>query len=217
MICNENYFEKIDTEDKAYWLGFLYADGCVTQNHDSVILCLSANDLDHLKMFRRCIETDYKIGYGNNDKYVRLAIYKKKLAEDLVHKGCIPAKSLILKFPTEEQIPKELIRHFIRGYFDGDGCIYSKFKKNRNCVYLDTEVNFLGTQEFLQCMLKYLPVDGKITERGKDNIFALRIYNKNTILQLMDFMYKDSNFYLHRKYVKFIDLKEYMTNKSKVA
>lgn len=53
----------------------------------------------------------------------RLACYSKKSYTDLINKGCGINKSLILKFPDETQVPQNLISHFIRGYFDGDGCV----------------------------------------------------------------------------------------------
>lgn len=217
MVCDESYFEHINTEQKAYWLGFLYADGCVTiQKSSSLILCLAISDFEHVKLFQQCLKTDYNISFGKNNKYARLAIYKKKLVSDLIDKGCVLAKSLILKFPNEKQVPSYIIRHFIRGYFDGDGCIYThlRHKKNSECVFMNTEVNFLGTQDFLHTMATFLPVKATIEKREKDNIFALRIYDKQSILELMRFMYDNSSIYLERKYRKFEDVKNYVNNKT---
>lgn len=215
MQCTEDYFENINTEEKAYWLGFLYADGCVTQNHDSVILCLSIKDTCHVELFKKCLSANYNISFGKDNRYARIVLYKNKIAEDLIDKGCVPSKSLILKFPTEKQVPNKLMHHFIRGYFDGDGCIYATMrkKKNSSCIFLSTEVNFLGTNDFLKRLSYYLPVTSKLERREKDNISAIRIYDKMSILKLMNYMYQDSSIYLYRKYIKFLKVEEYVNNK----
>ena len=63
---NKDYFNKIDTADKAYWLGFLYADGCVTQNKDHTIIDLSIVDYAHLLLFRDCVESNNNIRFKNH-------------------------------------------------------------------------------------------------------------------------------------------------------
>lgn len=145
---DENYFSKINSPNKAYWLGFLYADGCVLKTQKSYILELSlkSEDRTHLEKFKMCLKSNVPIKDRIiKEKYhaCRIAICNKKICEDLIKLGCVPKKSLILKFPTEEQVPKDLIPHFIRGYFDGDGCVYndSDLKK--------MSVSFVGTEDFL--------------------------------------------------------------------
>lgn len=78
----------------------------------------------------------------NEEKAYRIAIYSKELAMDLIKLGCFQNKSLILKFPTEQQVPKHLIHHFMRGYFDGDGCVTSGQGQLRFSV--------IGTKLFLE-------------------------------------------------------------------
>ena len=206
MECNINYFENIDTEEKAYWLGFLYADGCVSQDYKYLYVCLSSKDLKHLELFNKCIDSNYKIKYRDNNRYISLVISKKKFVEHLIDKGCIPTKSLILKFPTEDQVPKELIRHFIRGYFDGDGCISTILRKlkNKPNLIMDCEINFLGTFDMLSGICENIPVKNiKIFEFGK--IFKFRVRNKKDIIEIMEYLYKDSNIYLERKHEKYIN------------
>ena len=215
MNCNDNYFELINTEDKAYWLGFLYADGCVTQDHKTVILVLSIKDIKHVEKFKETTSSEYKIGGNKENTYARTCIYSAKMAEYLIAKGCVPAKTFILKFPTYKIIPQNLIRHFIRGYFDGDGCIFANYrhKKNSTCVYLSTELNILGTEDMINGIAVNIGVNSKIEYRKKDHIYALRIYNKTDILAMMDYMYNDASVFLDRKYQKFLEIKEYVNNK----
>src|SRR5699024_9205607 len=126
---NHNFFDEIDTEEKAYWLGFLYADGCVREDRGCFRLGLQARDVRHLEKFRESLDSNHtiketnkvtneKIYYGNY-----IFIHSKKLVKNLVEKGCFENKSLTLKFPSYDIVPKHLIYHFIRGYFDGDGSV----------------------------------------------------------------------------------------------
>lgn len=211
---NEDYFESIDSEDKAYWLGFLYADGCVTKDLKSIIISLSSIDYNHLIMLNECMDSDYKIKYKDNNS-VWLRIVRTKIAKDLVDKGCVPAKSLVLQFPNEDKLPKELQRHFIRGYFDGDGCISTILRKpkNRPNPIMMCEVNFLGTKHMLENIARMIPLDNiKIFKFGK--IYKFRIQNKKDIIKLMDYLYKDSHFYLQRKFDKYNNnIKNYITKR----
>lgn len=118
---NRYIFDKIDTEEKAYWLGFLYADGSVGSKEDKIELSLAACDYNHIQKFKDFIGLDNKISYRKKQNAYRYSFRDKTFKEVLIKQGCVPKKSLILTFPTIDQVPVELIRHFIRGYFDGDG------------------------------------------------------------------------------------------------
>ena len=105
---NHNYFKTIDTEEKAYILGFLYADG---YNSDKqVVISQLEQDVDILEKINKALDADNQI--------------KRKLdmCTDLTNLGCFRNKSLACTFPTF--LDKSLVRHFIRGYFDGDGCVW---------------------------------------------------------------------------------------------
>ena len=210
--CNVDYFKNIDTEDKAYWLGFIYADGCVTKDHKKLIINLSPVDIYHLKLFNDCINSDYHISYQDNNRYVSLSISNKQFVENLIDKGCVPRKSLILQFPDEWQVPKHLLRHFIRGYFDGDGCLHTSMNKRKNKprAYLECEVNFLGTYDMLNGIIANIPLNNiEIKEFGK--IYKFRVHSRQNIVTLLDYLYEDSYFYLQRKYQTYIyDVKQHI-------
>lgn len=195
---DETIFETIDTEEKAYWLGFLYADGYV--NDKQVELALKAEDLEHIKKFKNFMKSEHKISYKENANAYRITICSSKIASDLRALGCVQAKSLILTFPTEQQVPKHLIHHFMRGYFDGDGCISYGQGQYRLSV--------LGTSDFLDEYENYILNTLNRTNRNKrkPNGSALSIQYAGTeqVYKIYNFLYKDATIYLKRKYNKFL-------------
>lgn len=198
-IC-ESVFKKIDTEEKAYWLGFLYADGCINIGGSKIELFLKEDDVEHLKEYRKFLgleekplfkkEKDGKIGY-------RFEFSSYVVKNQLIKLGCLPQKTHILKFPTEEQVPRNLIHHFIRGYMDGDGCIYVSNNK--------ISLEILGTYDFLEGYKNWVNL-------GNSKIYSFkhseikRACNSNTqALDILSRIYNNANIYLKRKYEKYIN------------
>lgn len=206
---NENYFERIDSEDKAYFLGFLYADGYNNQKEGRVTLSLADQDLNVLEKFNECLNSNKPIynkqrtnGKGMN--IVELSFNSRKFSDDLAKLGCVQAKTFKLKFPTSDQVPEHLHRHFIRGYFDGDG--YISKKQNR--------FEIVGTLEFCEELIEIFYQNLKINpskirirhpERNH-NIRILIYYGLNNIYTTYPFLYNDANIYLERKKDKFSKL-----------
>lgn len=204
-----NYFEVIDTEEKAYWLGFIYADGCISNDSkQQLIIELCKQDKIVLEKFISCINGNNQI-YENKHSY-RLAICQKDFTNNLLDKGVFPKKSLLLKFPNTDIIQKQLIRHFIRGYFDGDGSISCNkyYNKGKNRYYYISEFNILGTISFIESILKFLPSSKyKIKHETKQtNVYKYRVYNRVDIVKIFHYLYDDSNIYLERKRDKFMDI-----------
>ena len=195
-------FKKIDTEEKAYWLGFLYADGYVNIEK-GIELTLAEYDYDHLVKFRKFMgDESIDISYKNSANAYRVCIHSKEIASDLVNLGCMQAKSLILQFPSEEQVPNHLINHFMRGYFDGDGCVY----------YSHGQLAFsiLGTSEFLDAYESYV-LESMNRDNPTKRLHDKRLINNTESIQYtgnvqckkwFDFLYKDATVYLQRKYNK---------------
>lgn len=135
---NSLFFNEIDTEEKAYWLGFLTADGYVQDLKDSIELCLAEIDKEHIEKFKRDIESSHKIGKKTvklNDKLFnayRISIKDKQMANDLRKYGFTSNKSYDAYIPID-QINNKFINHYIRGFFDGDGSIYLG-TKNKNLL-----------------------------------------------------------------------------------
>ena len=204
---NNIFFKIINNEENAYFLGFLYADGCVQikNNAYSVSLKLKSNDQIIIEKFRDIMSpsSPIKISYG---KYSYFRINQKEICEQLISHGCIPNKSLILEFPTT--VPNELIKHFLRGYSDGDGTIYkNKFKNKKN---INTIWKIISTNNFCQQTAKIIkeqlnvncslslssPKSNKITT-------TLSVGGNLQVRKVLDWLYQDATIYLPRKYDKY--------------
>lgn len=127
---NESFFEKIDSEEKAYFLGLMYSDGYIfsSKHTKGLGIQLQEPDKELLIKFNQCLKSNYPLMVvkrldENHQNCIRLYGYSKKIAEDLTKQGCFENKTKKLQFPSCNQVPSNLIHHFIRGYFDGDGCV----------------------------------------------------------------------------------------------
>ena len=201
---NDRIFEKIDTEEKAYWLGFFYADGYVIEKGNIVGITLQAKDVEHLHKFNRFVEmTENNVKYHPKKTKERIydlyrwEIGNFNLYQSLVKNGCVPRKSLILKFPNETILPKNLIKHFIRGYFDGDGCV---------CLTNKTrEISILGTAEMLNEIKNITGIfKQKVNKPKNKNIYQLNQFNENAF-NFLKYIYEDATIYLNRKYEKYLE------------
>jgi hypothetical protein len=121
---DENFFEKIDSEEKAYFLGFIFADGCVVNNSKKfryqVTLKLHTKDKHILESFITSVKGEMPVWKHGQREMVEISFSGKKMVNDLIDLGVTQNKTFTLQYPT---INETLERHFLRGYFDGDGCI----------------------------------------------------------------------------------------------
>ena len=213
---NQNYFKQIDNEWKAYWLGFLYADGYnrIKRNKTSekmeyvLSVTLARVDKEHLVKLKNSLQSDTVIRDREtklNDKIFynnQITFCNREICEDLNKLGCTPNKSLTLEFPTSDIVPDYLIRHFIRGYFDGDGCIHINHEKKR------VSLSFMGTENFLNglrdVLCEELGITRVVIQSREGNkakqIFWARIRACELIFK---YLYQDCNIYLDRKFDKF--------------
>lgn len=201
---NINIFDQIDTEEKAYWLGFLYADGYVCGYHYQVELSLSSIDMDHLikfKYFLNDVRDNSVIKTSkvkNRYSRARYIIGDRHFHEKLVELGCVPNKSLILKFPDKTIFSSEnLIFDFIRGYIDGDGCLYS----NKGRLAID----ITGTDQFLEGIRGYFPEFSTPKKDSRSNCYRITCSHRNADI-ISKRLYENSSIYLTRKYLKFAEL-----------
>lgn len=214
---NHDFFEEINTEEKAYWLGFIYADGYVTsKNHLGVVL--SHKDKKYLFKLRKSLESNYPIhdyipkkNSFNTGKYSRLLVTSDKIKLDLVKQGVVENKTNILKPPV---IKEELHGHFIRGYFDGDGSLTATLRKRKTTNdYMDYAVKILGTEEILDFIKEYIEKNGiakinKYHKRKEDQVVSsLELTGNKQVEKFLDMIYKDSTIYLERKYKRYNKLK----------
>lgn len=208
---NVHVFDEINTEEKAYWLGFLYADGCVYNTKPplgrqyKVSLALKSEDIDHIRKFKRFLEDvrdDSAIKINTTElngkkfdeaKYVVCSSY---FVDKLTLYGCVPRKSLILKFPDKSIFKEDkLIIDFIRGYIDGDGSL--------SCARNRLQISVLGTFDFLNGIKQIFPEFSSIT--SKDSVYNISCqYNKADLVAHK--LYGNATVYLDRKYNKYATL-----------
>ena len=226
--ANENFFEIIDNEDKAYWLGFMYADGYIMSKRKNsnrkIGLSLSIVDMERLQEFKKSLEYTGEIKVYNstsgfsNTTYGRVIISSEKLANDLVNKGCYENKTHKLVFPSDDIVPKELKYHFVRGYLDGDGSIIVTFDENNNIK--NAAINFTGTYEFLNGLKQFLGKSSlKLDKRHKnkkDNIYSLNIGGSMQTIEICYRLYAHSNTYMKRKHEKYMQLLKGYFKRSRV-
>lgn len=216
FTCDNYFFETIDSEEKAYWLGFIFGDGWIETNRkhssDMLGLALSESDESHIIKFQKSIKSNHLIhrynygkgAYSNNKKYSRLQIKSDKIVADLMKYGLIPNKTN--KNFSPKDIPNNFLRHFIRGFFDADGSLPLRKVKQGYAV---GSVSITKNPEMLGFIEKSTNLKWKHYYRKKDNPQCLTIYlyGKEQQMSFLDYIYEDATIYLDRKYDKYIEIK----------
>ena len=209
---NEDFFENIDTEEKAYWLGFLLADGSISNSCNSITIGLSIRDYDHLHRFKMALKSideikEYKTNILKNTKRsydaCKISINSKKIKTDLINHNVFPQKSLHEK--PDYMLPKYLIRHYIRGFFDGDGwiSIYQRNRKDKNSG-LRIEVGFGSSKELLEYiytnLIEDVPTFSKVKIKPFSSFYKMETSSISTCIDVLKYLYNDATIYLPRKF-----------------
>lgn len=199
-------FDSINSEEKAYWLGFLFADGYVSSDKNTVAVSLKDTDSGHLTKLKNFFKaTNHTVSHrkvrSNGKEYdaCSFQVCDKHLKSRLIELGCHPRKSLILTFPNASIFANpDLVYPFIRGYVDGDGCL--TFSKSGRL-----EISILGTEAFLSGIQKAFPDRFKSIhhiKRTKSDI--CKISNTGTNADYVaNILYQGANIYLQRKFDRF--------------
>lgn len=208
----KNYFDEIDNNEKAYFLGFMYADGTCRKNSENSAQCslkINSNDEYILKKYADIIydKDEYPIRrYPNGENRVEtsvLTFYGVEFFKNLEKLGCTENKTFTLKFPNENQVPKKFISHFIRGYFDGDGCV--SLRKDGRAT-----IDFTSNDLFLKGLIEVLDSEGfkdlKLINHSTEVSTAnFQFSKKEYIFNFFKYIYVNSNnFFLERKFNTFI-------------
>ncbi|PIS14898.1 hypothetical protein COT64_00245 [Candidatus Shapirobacteria bacterium CG09_land_8_20_14_0_10_39_12] len=203
IFCDDNFFNNL-TLISSYWLGFIAADGCLSLKNRSITIGLALRDKSHLQKFKRAVHTNSNIFYAFPTNSVRISIYSGKIFDQLINFGVTPNKSLTI---SKVDVPQNLLSHFIKGVFDGDGSITGKRV---------THLQFMiaGNKPFLKNLQENLIKNCDINEvqlyklSGENKAFKLQ-YTGFQLFRIMEYLYKDSlpETRLKRKYEKYLKLK----------
>jgi DNA-binding transcriptional regulator WhiA len=208
---DEHIFDEIDTEEKAYYLGFIYADGYISKNGYYLALDISKIDeyiLDRLQSLiylgsNRPIKGVRK-NFTTGKEYVRVVISSSAVVASLIKHGVTSNKTFAIRFPT--WIRPDIRRHFIRGYFDGDGTITNN--KMRPFFSIVSNQDFVTS---LLCVLKEECGIGELSVHKSvktSDIYKFTVTKYTDIDNIYHYLYDDSNIYLTRKQTKFACLVE---------
>jgi hypothetical protein len=196
---NNNAFTSVADEPTAYWLGFLFADGCIYRRTDGgnprLSIALAEADVHHLERFKTFMASDYPIRYDAHRKCVRTEFVSAMLFDDLRRWGCRPNKSLYLHLP---RLPFTLMQHFIRGYFDGDGSAYT------SGPYKTPNLSFCSNVEFLEgianCIFAKTNADGNLYKHTTSDVYYLVYRGEHKVQAVARYLYADAKIWLERKY-----------------
>lgn len=216
---NEHYFDEIDTETKAYWLGFLYADGYILSERNrpdreresqSFGFSINIRDVVLMEKFKEDIEAtnpihvykgNYKTNFNKNTVMVRILLTSNHTVAMLKKWGVVENKTFFITWP--DFLRKDLIPHFIRGYSDGDGSII--IDKNGKFSW-----NIGGTQELLNGIKHYfkkdhLELDKRWRNRDNNN-YSLNFFGNRQVPYLLSQIYINDAFCLKRKKDKYLKM-----------
>lgn len=227
---DKNFFDIIDTEDKAYWLGFIWCDGYLMtkdrNNHTEYAfkLDLMRDDYRHLEKLNKSLSSNYPIKLYNNGPsnysgkpvtICRIHISVKHFGYTLFEKyGMFANRTDVSKLKRE--VPEPLMKHFIRGVLEADGSFvyYTDEKSNQKKMvmsissYEDLVVwinRFLYEEKLCESMTKL----SQRHEGADGNCRALNFSGRRQVQRILDYLYADANIYLDRKFVKYQELTEF--------
>jgi hypothetical protein len=198
---NESFFDNLN-EESSYILGLIFADGNVTydpKKHYCLTITASEKDAHHLEKIRKLLSSSKPLLYATKTKSYRLIVNNKHIIKRLMSLGVIPRKSLIVEFPN---IPKEQIRHFIRGVIDGDGTV--RYLQRKRSPYFEISLcsgSLKFCEGFVKTIKEEVGIDANIRKIG-DHCYSIQ-YSCNRGKLLAKYIYSDSAIFLNRKYDKY--------------
>lgn len=205
---NKDFFKCINTEEKAYVLGFICADGHIEK--DRLVITVSIKDKDILEKIKYALKSEHTIKeikrknpYQNTDRkeliLVELQVNSVELVAPLFNMGLNTNKTYTLDGSILKFIPKHLMRDFLRGYFDGDGNIFFGTRYSSGYKY---NINICGNEDFLlKSFQVYFPSNNKLyKDLYSKNCYVWKISQKDKVKDFMYYLYYNSSIFLQRKY-----------------
>ncbi len=203
-VCDDSFFDRIDTELKAYWLGFIAADGYVREENQSLVLALAAKDASHLTEFASAIQANHPIRQymssvlpsGKSFPLSRIRVCSPQMVRALVSYGVVQRKSKILPWIT---LQADMQHHFVRGYFDGDGSTgVTGASGDLVLSFIGSEAFLTGCEDFLVRTASVRPVCWY--RRVKDvPVSMMRWTGRRNVRRIADVLYADATIWLPRK------------------
>ena len=212
----EHFFQEINCEENAYFLGLLIADGNVfkddTGRQASISITLDLKDEYILNKFKEVLQANTSISYDGRG-CGQIAVRSNIMAEDLAKYGVIPRKSHNTYLPP---VTNQYMWHVIRGIFDGDGSILAKPNpKNDGHNRFLHSISFCGTHQLMEDISIYIFNNLNLKQKPtvydyKDKqLSELKIQNKDDIYLFGTYMYQNANIFLDRKYKIVLDFKKH--------
>lgn len=208
---DEDFFKAIDSEEKAYILGFICADGHIDYNR--IKIGVSIKDKEILEKIRKALKSNANISsslrknpYTKSDNKIlticTLELNSIKLVKPLFKMGLTGNKTYTLNSSILKYVPKYLTRDFLRGYFDGDGNFMFGRRYNSGYKY---NVNVCGNEEFLlNTFQKYFPSTNKLyKDLYSRQCYVWKISSKDKIIEFLNYLYYNSSIFLQRKYIEY--------------
>lgn len=211
-FLNKDYFSTINSNEKAYFLGFIYADGHINIKRNSLKIDLSSKDSHILQSFSDILYgNNYVKTYTRNDKnYAYLQVVSKQIVSDLKNSGLKQQKTCDLQFPNIEE---KYWSHFMRGLIDGDGCIYPQ-KPLINLICTKDIARFVIDNIFSKFKFRSSEKICQLSD-GVSEISSIRLQGISQSKIFLDWLYQDSTIHLHRKYEKYQQVLNLFESKKK--
>lgn len=200
------FFDEITNAAQAYWLGFITADGNASRDGRTLQINLSLVDADHLDKFTPFVgkEVQRKPNYEYPTCFI--SVSDKHMWQSLVKKGVVPNKTVFDQSVIFSFVPDNLKSHFIRGLFDGDGCVW-RSESGRNPYFAIS-----GEQNLLLVIKKYMCENLHLSDvkiyRG-ENYGKLKWNGRKQLRVIHNFIYSDGVFLERKKKIfdEIVDLK----------
>ena len=200
---NEEAFSIIDSEESAYWLGYVFASGTVSKADNRITGKAKDSDYEHLLRFRDFLKSDSPIEKINRENSCRIRFSSVKMKSDLLLHGHGYEKEAEYSCPFEEQVEDGIFRHFVRGYVDGNGHLGMT---HNDMSY--PALMIIGNEEFLnQVVLRMKWEQGFYFYESKGQ-FTLQCKYPLIALNSMKELYVSSEISLDRKKKHFLELSE---------
>lgn len=207
---DEHWLDELDCQEKYYFCGMFFADGTNSVDRNQIRMKLHIKDIDRLKLFQKWFHSNRPLLPLDKDGEIRtygnckeMVLTSKHLCDRLTELGAPDNKSTILQFPGF--VPDDMMNHFIRGYFDGDGSI-TLFAKTKNGE-VRANVTFVSSHDFIKGLNQYLEDHLSIRPNvyHRENFSLLKIEKAQELKKFLDWLYQNANCFMARKHDRAVE------------